>query len=227
MPELTPTLQTRFNLYLNILPVVDAVGRLLLFSVGVALVLVAIVRAAMLVSRSMQISSSQQQQQRYASLGRGRRDGRDDTAAGVSLTGAASRLAGYDFDDDDDDDDYYDDVVNEVYGATVVSYEMSEKRIRNDEDVVLYEVDLCNDDLDDRSETGSHEGAYMLEREQAVSEEDDEEDSDDDGSSASATERSRQQHSYEDNATVAGLPNLVSIANGGCSKMEFDFSYNN
>lgn len=229
MPELPATLRSRFNLYLNVLPVVDAVGQLVLFTVGVTLVLVAIVRAALIFSRTMQISGSQrrhsnsgQQQHRraaYAQFG----------AASVSLTGADGSCEGgasldYDvYEDDEEDNDYdYDD-----YETDIISYEMSEKCIRNGDDVILYEVDLCEAStttttVPTRADTAANEYneeavAFMLDNEHALSEDDD--DDDDDGadiydsdmsSNAAGGSAGQPSMSYEDSATVVELPSLVS-----------------
>lgn len=208
MPELPPSLRTRFNLYLNILPVVDVAGQLTLFVLGIAFVLVAIIRAALQFSRTMQISSSQQQQHnqsKYASLrsrhGSGRAGGATaaDSAASMSLTGGGGYgYDDYDYDDDDDED--------------AISYEMSEKCIRNEDDVVLYEVDLCTDENGGSGGDGqSREKAFMLEDEHAMTDEDEEDDASDDEDDERRSGGSEQRSmSYEDNATVVGLPSLVS-----------------
>lgn len=211
MPDLPPALKTRFNLYLNIMPVVDLLCQLFLFTSGCTLVLVAIVRASMLFSRTMQISGSQQQQQqqtlqRYASLGRGGSSRQRRDEAGQSLTG--SRRHGYGNDDVDAEEDDDDDDSCAAFGDRL-SYEMSEKCIRNGDDVVLYEVDLCTTaDEKRRRVAADDETAYMLEQEHAISEdEEEEEEADSDGSSANG----QRSMSYEDNATVVDLPNLVSF----------------
>lgn len=232
MPELPPTLRSRFNLYLNILPVVDASGQLLLFTAGVVLVLVAIVRAALLFSRTMQISGSQKRQQQHGKQNRGAYanfgGAGSGGGAGVALTGADGGCGGgagvdydvYDDDEDDGDDDYaYD---GDDYDADdVVSYEMREKCIRNGDDVILYEVDLSEVSTAARDNAAAEmmdddeSIAFMLENEQALSE-DDEEDGggvyDSDGSSNAAGSAGQPSMSYEDNATVVGLSSLVSCA---------------
>lgn len=54
MPSLPESLDNRFNLYLNILPVVDSIGQLVCFIAGICLLTVAIVKASMSLSRSIQ-----------------------------------------------------------------------------------------------------------------------------------------------------------------------------
>ncbi|KAJ6648620.1 Scavenger receptor class B member 1 [Pseudolycoriella hygida] len=56
MPQLPESLENRFNLYLNILPVVDSIGQLVCFIVGLCLLTIAIVKASMSLSRSMQLN---------------------------------------------------------------------------------------------------------------------------------------------------------------------------
>lgn len=70
MPDLPPSLKTRFNLYLNILPVVDSIGQLLCFSVGIILILIAIVRASMRFSQTIQPSHKISNQRKYSSISR-------------------------------------------------------------------------------------------------------------------------------------------------------------
>lgn len=57
MPQLPEALENRFNLYLNILPVVDSVGQLVCFVVGLCLLTVAIVKGSISLSKSVQSSN--------------------------------------------------------------------------------------------------------------------------------------------------------------------------
>lgn len=65
MANLPESLENRFNLYLNILPVVDSVGQLLCLIVGICLLTVGIVTASMRFSKSIQ---SNNKSQNYANI---------------------------------------------------------------------------------------------------------------------------------------------------------------
>lgn len=66
MPSLPESLDNRFNLYLNILPVVDSIGQLICFLAGLCLLTVAIVKASMSLSKSIQ--SNHQISQKYSNI---------------------------------------------------------------------------------------------------------------------------------------------------------------
>lgn len=118
MDGLPDTLQNRFHLYLNILPVVSDIGQLLLFVSGIILVLTSIVRASMRFSKNVQQTTRNisHHQSKYLHLGR---DADSEQGSG----------GGGDGDDD------------ETQG--MVSYEMADKRIRSDD--TLYEVNLSEE----------------------------------------------------------------------------------
>lgn len=120
MDGLPEPLMNRFHLYLNILPVVDEIGQILLLVTGILLVLFSIVRASMRFSKSVQQNSrniSNQQQSKYINFGR------DIDSEQGSADGDAN-----------DGDD-------ETQG--MISYEMADKRIRSDD--ILYEVNLSQE----------------------------------------------------------------------------------
>lgn len=54
MPSLPESLENRFNLYLNVLPVVDAIGQLVCFVAGLCLLILAVAKASMRFSKSIQ-----------------------------------------------------------------------------------------------------------------------------------------------------------------------------
>lgn len=66
MPSLPESLENRFNLYLNILPVVDSIGQLLCFLAGLCLLTIAIVKASMSLSKSIQ--SNHKISQKYSNI---------------------------------------------------------------------------------------------------------------------------------------------------------------
>lgn len=66
MPSLPESLENRFNLYLNILPVVDSIGQLLCFVAGLCLLTIAIVKASMRLSKSIQ--SNHKISQKYPNI---------------------------------------------------------------------------------------------------------------------------------------------------------------
>lgn len=115
MDGLPDSLMSRFHLYLNVLPIVDEIGQILLLVTGIVLFLVSIVRASMRFSKTVQQTTRNisNNQTRYLNLSRDA-----DTEQGSS-TG------------DDEKDG-------------MISYEMADKRIRSD-DAVLYEVNLSEE----------------------------------------------------------------------------------
>lgn len=66
MPKLPESLDNRFNLYLNILPVVDSIGQLLCLLAGICLLTIAIVKASMSLSKSIQ--SNHNTSQKYSHM---------------------------------------------------------------------------------------------------------------------------------------------------------------
>lgn len=66
MPNLPESLENRFNLYLNILPIVDSIGQLLCFIAGLCLLTVAIVKVSMSLSKSIQ--SNHKISQKYPNI---------------------------------------------------------------------------------------------------------------------------------------------------------------
>ncbi len=66
MPNLPESLENRFNLYLNILPIVDSLGQLVCFIAGICLLTVAIVKASMRFSKSIQ--SNHKISQKYPNI---------------------------------------------------------------------------------------------------------------------------------------------------------------
>lgn len=66
MPNLPESLENRFDLYLNILPIVDSIGQLLCFLAGLCLLTIAIVKASMSLSKSIQ--SNHKISQKYSNI---------------------------------------------------------------------------------------------------------------------------------------------------------------
>lgn len=81
----------------------------------------------------------------------------------------------------------------------MISYEMADKRIRNDDDV-LYEVNL------------SEEQHYMLDHEHAISEDDDDTDDGDQEKSSAGSDslNSRQSYGAKEEDVGLDMPHLVS-----------------
>lgn len=104
MDGLPDSLKSRFHLYLNILPVVDEIGQILLLVTGIVLFLISIVRASMRFSRSVQQTTRNisNQQSKYLNLGR-EADSEQGSGTGEDETDG------------------------------MISYEMEDKRIRSDD----------------------------------------------------------------------------------------------
>lgn len=68
MPTLPDNLITRFNLYLNILPVLDMLGQVVTFIGGILLLLIAVTKAALRFSRTIQPSHKISNQRRYSTI---------------------------------------------------------------------------------------------------------------------------------------------------------------
>lgn len=68
MPSLPDNLISRFNLYLNILPVLDMLGQVAALLGGILLVLVAVTKAALRFSRTIQPSHKISNQRRYSTI---------------------------------------------------------------------------------------------------------------------------------------------------------------
>ncbi|XP_037041969.1 scavenger receptor class B member 1 isoform X2 [Bradysia coprophila] len=66
MPHLPEALENRFDLYLNILPIVDWIGQLACFVVGLCQLTIAIVKVSMSLSKSIQ--SNNKMQQKYPNI---------------------------------------------------------------------------------------------------------------------------------------------------------------
>lgn len=87
MPDLPESLKTRFYLYLNVLPVIDSFGQISLFATGIILLVVAVVRASMSFSQTIQPSHKISNQRRYSSIGR------DDGDYGSGSVGGDDNLS--------------------------------------------------------------------------------------------------------------------------------------
>lgn len=68
LEKLPDSLKNRFNVYLNILPVLVTVGQYTLFTSGIMLIVFAILRVSLKISRSIQPSHKVSRHRKYSSI---------------------------------------------------------------------------------------------------------------------------------------------------------------